>query len=133
MTKDALKKLGSAASPSVTAAKTIQKLAGAQVSDKEAERIKRMIPKKAKGGEMKKPMKAALGAAALLAGKDKIKEMLKKKASISPAMSFLGDTAKKSMGGEMKKGYGAARQSGMGLQDENLTPGKSLDYYKDLM
>ena len=40
---------------------------------------------------------------------------------------------KKSMGGEMKKGYGAARQSGMGLQDENLTPGKSLDYYKDLM
>src|SRR6056300_1675332 len=50
--KDALKKLGSAASPSVTAAKTIQKLAGAQVSDKEAETIKRMIPKKAKGGEM---------------------------------------------------------------------------------
>jgi hypothetical protein len=41
--------------------------------------------------------------------------------------------AKKSMGGEMKKGYGAARQSGMGLQDENLIPGKSMDYYKDLM
>ena len=70
-----------------------------------------------------------------LAGKDKVKEMLKKKASVSPAMSFLGDTAKKSKGGEMKstKGYGAARQSGMGLQDENLIPGKSMDYYKDLM
>jgi hypothetical protein len=40
---------------------------------------------------------------------------------------------KKAMGGEMKKGYGAARQSGMGLQDENLVPGKSMDYYKDLM
>jgi hypothetical protein len=39
----------------------------------------------------------------------------------------------KAMGGEMKKGYGAARQSGMGLQDENLVPGKSMDYYKDLM
>jgi len=33
----------------------------------------------------------------------------------------------------MKQGYGAARTSGMGLQDENLIPGKSLDYYKDVM
>ena len=41
----------------------------------------------------------------------------------------------KSMGGEMKstQGYGAARTSGMGLQDEDLIPGKSMDYYKDLM
>ena len=31
------------------------------------------------------------------------------------------------------RGYGAARTSGMGLQDEQLVPGKSLDYYKDLM
>jgi len=40
-----------------------------------------------------------------------------------------------SMGMEAKstKGYGAARTSGMGLQDEQLAPGKSLDYYKDLM
>lgn len=82
--KDALKKLGSAASPSAAAAKTIQKLAGAQISDKESERIRRSIPKKAKGGEM-------------------------------------------------KQGYGAARTSGMGLQDEDLIPGKSMDYYKDLM
>ena len=39
---------------------------------------------------------------------------------------------KKNMGGE-SKGYGAARTSGMGLQDEQLVPGKSLDYYKDIM
>jgi hypothetical protein len=39
----------------------------------------------------------------------------------------------KKEGGMMKKGYGAARQSGMGLQDENLTPGKTMDYYKDLI
>ena len=39
---------------------------------------------------------------------------------------------KRNMGGEMR-GYGAARTSGMGLQDEQLVPGKSLDYYKDLM
>ena len=35
-------------------------------------------------------------------------------------------------GGE-SKGYGAARTQGQGLQDENLIPGKSLDYYKDIM
>jgi len=42
---------------------------------------------------------------------------------------------KRSMGGEAKstKGYGAARTSGMGLQDEQLPPGKTLDYYKDIM
>jgi hypothetical protein len=51
---------------------------------------------------------------------------------------------KRSMGGKMieanigmeaksNQGYGAARTSGMGLQDENLIPGKSLDYYKDIM
>ena len=35
--------------------------------------------------------------------------------------------------GKSVRGYGAARTSGMGLQDEQLPPGKSLDYYKDLM
>ena len=35
--------------------------------------------------------------------------------------------------GDMAKGYGAARTQGEGLQDENLIPGKSLDYYKDVM
>ena len=89
---------------------------------------------KSKGGEMKKPMKAALGALALGAvGAKAAKKLMKKKASaVSPAMDYLGDTAKKSKGGEMK-GYGAARTSGMGLQDENLIPGKSMDYIKDLI
>ena len=35
--------------------------------------------------------------------------------------------------GKFTQGYGAARTQGQGLQDENLIPGKSLDYYKDLM
>jgi len=35
--------------------------------------------------------------------------------------------------GRSVRGYGAARTSGSGLQDEKLIPGKSLDYYKDLM
>jgi hypothetical protein len=43
------------------------------------------------------------------------------------------DVDKKSMGGDMKKGYGQARTSGMGLQDENITLGKGSDYIKDLL
>jgi hypothetical protein len=100
---------------------------------------------KAKSGKM---MKASAGAAALLGVggaklKAKLKDHLKEKLSVlSPAMQYLGDTAKNSKGGEMMKkvaggaaikGMGAARTSGMGLEDENLIPGKSLDYYKDVM
>ena len=46
-----------------------------------------------------------------------------------------GKIMKANMGMEAKstQGYGAARTSGMGLQDEQLPPGKSLDYYKDIM
>ena len=194
--KDALKKLGSAASPSAAAAKTIQKLAGAQISDKEAERVRRNIPKKAKGGEMMKAKKGVMvtgkkeeddvskyvKSIKLPDAKD-VRDVVKKKSmggemkkvpkkSLGGLLSGLAEKvfgkkasaskmpnvpgkmamengklpiarlyqkateqqmAKKSMGGEMKKGYGAARTSGMGLQDEDLIPGKSMDYYKDLM
>jgi len=105
------------------------------------------------GKMMKKPMKAVLGAAVLGAiGAKAIGKAMKKKASASPGMNLLSKESgmklpmkdlyqkateqqmtKKSMGGEMKQGYGAARTSGMGLQDEDLIPGKSMDYYKDLM
>ena len=44
-----------------------------------------------------------------------------------------GKMMKKSMGGSMKKGYGQARTSGMGLQDESLVPGKGYEYIKDLI
>jgi hypothetical protein len=40
---------------------------------------------------------------------------------------------KKSHGGSMKKGYGQARTSGMGLEDESLVPGKGYEYIKDLL
>ena len=113
----------------------LKKLRGAQIGPVEEARLSE------KGNQAmrdalreKKMMKASLGALALGAvGAKAAKKLMKKKASaVSPAMDFLGDAAKKSMGGEMK-GYGAARTSGMGLQDEQLVPGKSLDYYKDLM
>ena len=119
----------------------------------DAKDVRDVVNKKAKGGEMKKPMKAVLGAAVLGAiGAKAIGKVMKKKASASPGMNLLSkengmklpmkdlyqkateqQMAKKSMGGEMKQGYGAARTSGMGLQDEDLIPGKSMDYYKDLM
>ena len=55
------------------------------------------------------------------------KEFLKSK------MDKAEDVDKKSMGGDMKKGYGKARTSGMGLQDENITLGKGSGYIKDLL
>ena len=39
----------------------------------------------------------------------------------------------KAMAGKSVRGFGAARTSGMGLQDEQMVPGKSMDYYNDLM
>lgn len=46
------------------------------------------------------------------------------------------DVEKKSTGDYIKKGYGKARQSGMGLQDESVSMGslgKGADYIKDLL
>ena len=104
----------------------------------------------------KRIMKAALGAIALgAAASEGLKKFMKKKSDVSPAMSKKspirklpvqelyqkateqkkaksGKIIKASMGKSVR-GYGAARTSGMGLQDESLPPGKSLDYYKDLM
>jgi hypothetical protein len=35
--------------------------------------------------------------------------------------------------GKSVKGYGQARKSGMGLEDENISLGKGSDYIKDLL
>ena len=65
-------------------------------------------------------------------GKRKFKSM--KKANVGmPAKKVREDQMMKASMGKSVRGYGAARTSGMGLQDESLPPGKSLDYYKDLM
>ena len=98
---------------------------------------------------MKKPGGAALGALALGAvGALGAKKLLGKRKAIAkpkddsksliPMEQLEGKDQKKTQQqmaskGKMIRGYGAARTSGMGLQDEQLVPGKSLDYYKDLM
>ena len=56
-----------------------------------------------------------------------------KESNKKSAKALAKEVSKKSMGGDMKKGYGKARTSGMGLQDENITLGKGSDYIKDLL
>jgi hypothetical protein len=91
-----------------------------------------------------KPIKRSMGSTStegnIKHGKLKSQKELKKitdsdeyKKSDYQTKNKMLNVATQSKGGEMKRGYGAARQTGMGLQDENLTPGKTMDYYKDLM
>jgi len=90
----------------------------------------KMMKKANKGMSVKG---AALGVAVLATkkGQKAAKKILKGKTQMSPALNYLD----RNMGGsaESTKGYGAARTSGMGLQDESLPAGKTLDYYKDIM
>ena len=98
------------------------------------------------GATMNKPKKAMMGLAVQVAKKAKDKgakgaEFLSPVAMLRRAAKKDGGMMAKRMGGGMmkyskggmKQGYGAARKSGEGLQDEKLTPGKTMDYYKDLM
>jgi|TARA_E500000318_G_C3510259_1_gene192003 hypothetical protein len=98
--------------------------------------IKKIIKdknKKAEGGMMlKNPKKADLDKDGKLSSYEKKRGMAIEK-NMKPSKKMGGGMMKYSKGGEMKRGYGAARTSGMGLQDEKLVPGKSMDYYKDLM
>jgi hypothetical protein len=77
---------------------------GAAISDKELENIKKLAPK----------------------ASDTVMTMQAKRSALKMLQ-------KKSMGGSMKKGYGQARTSGMGLEDESLVPGKGYEYIKDLL
>lgn len=86
-----------------------------------------------------KPKKAAVGALMLGLGAKKLMDKNKSKAmpigvgAAAAKQDKIKEMLGKKSGGEIKRGYGAARTSDMGLQDENLVPGKTMDYYKDLM
>lgn len=84
---------------------SLRKLRGAQVGPMEEKRIMDMMPD-FKDSPMVREAK-------MTAVKNKI--------------------SKRSIGGSMKKGYGQARTSGMGLEDESLVPGKGYEYIKDLI
>jgi hypothetical protein len=131
----------------LTKIKLIKKLRGAQVGPAEEAALDKLTPSevkkklasmsKAKHGKMIKANK----------GKDiDIIEAITNKSLMGQGLLTQMKSAKKSakkknMGGEMKstKGYGAARTSGMGLQDESLKSGQNYeitkggDYIKDLI
>jgi hypothetical protein len=110
--------------------------------------LKRMLSKK-KGGVAKGEMMKAKYGKMIKANKGKdidIIEAITNKSLIGQGLltqmkSAAKSAKKKNMGGEMKstKGYGAARTSGMGLQDESLKSGQNYeitkggDYIKDLI
>ena len=129
-------------------AKVTMKLSGAQVSDSEANRIKKLVPnlkdspsvRESKEMALKKIMK---NMPKMKAGNmtnlkpvpaDKQKSLGQLPEDVRNKMGYAkkGKIMKASMGKSVR-GYGAARTSGMGLEDQELPPGKSLDYYKDLM
>ena len=104
----------------------VKKESGAQVSKNELTDLKKKYLKKIRSAQVgpAEEMK-------LMGGKtDKKKDM-----KMFSGGAKKGKMMYASMGMEAKstKGYGAARTSGMGLQDEQLPPGKTLDYYKDIM
>jgi len=84
-------------------------------------------------GEDFKMMKAKKGV--MVTGKKEEDEYSKyvKSIKLPDAKDVRDIVKKKAKGGEMKQGYGAARQSGMGLQDENLVPGKVQKAFLGLM
>jgi len=138
--------------------KYIKKMSGAAISESEARKFNKTIPKLYKGGESKM-MKAFKGSIAdskkSSQEKSKVRDQMLKKVlnaqiadseaenllsmSTSEMKNKLKNTdrdfkvIKKVAGGAAIKGMGAARTSGMGLQDEDLIPGKSMDYYKDIV
>lgn len=94
---------------------SIKKLRGAQVGPAEEAKLVSMMPNIKDSPDTMKAKKEAI--------KTKLSKLNKAKS---------GKIMKAYKGAEAK-GYGAARTQGQGLQDENLIPGKSLDYYKDIM
>ena len=85
-------------------ANLVKEYSGAAITENELQNIKKLLPEAIDTGMTMQAKRSAL-------------KMLQKK----------------SMGGSMKKGYGQARTSGMGLEDESLVPGKGYEYIKDLI
>ena len=71
---------------------------------------------------------AGIAASAYLRGKMKD---IKEKQQAEGKMG--GGMMNKYSEGKSVKGYGQARKSGMGLEDENISLGKGSDYIKDLL
>ena len=134
--------------------KGLERIEAKDQLDKATKKVKLMEAAKAAGNYAAKAAKASrigkIAGAAATAGiaasaylRSKMKDIKEKQ----KAEDIMGDVKgsaepflKKSKGGMNKysegksvKGYGQARKSGMGLEDENISLGKGSDYIKDLL
>ena len=149
--KEATKKLkaqGYNTGKMITFAQFVKNRAGSQVSESKIQQLKNQY-KKMMGGsqigpsEEKKLNKMIKMSGGKMANLKKIPEgpegeglrkLKSKRPDVTRKMGFAKKgKVMKAMAGKSVRGYGAARTSGMGLQDEQMVPGKSMDYYKDLM
>ena len=149
--KEATKKLkaqGYNTGKMITFAQFVKNRAGSQVSESKIQQLKNQY-KKMMGGsqigpsEEKKLNKMMKMSGGKMANLKKIPEgpegeglrkLKSKRPDVTRKMGFAKKgKVMKAMAGKSVRGFGAARTSGMGLQDEQMVPGKSMDYYKDLM
>ncbi len=103
----------------------IKMIRGAQVGPAEEARLAKTM-KMSTGGSLKKIPEGPKG--------EGLRKLKAARPDVTRKMGFAKKgKVMKAMAGKSVRGYGAARTSGMGLQDEQMVPGKSMDYYKDLM
>ena len=149
--KEATKKLkaqGYNTGKMITFAQFVKNRAGSQVSESKIQQLKNQYKRMMGGSQIGPSEEKKLNKMMKMSGGDmanlkKIPEgpkgegLRKLKAARPDVTRKMGFAKKgkvmKAMAGKSVRGYGAARTSGMGLQDEQMVPGKSMDYYKDLM
>ena len=103
----------------------LKMIRGAQIGPAEEARLTKTM-KMSTGGGLKKIPEGPKG--------EGLRKLKAKRPEVTRKMGFAKKgKVMKAMAGKSVRGYGAARTSGMGLQDEQMVPGKSMDYYKDLM
>ena len=102
-------------------------MAGSQIGPSEEKRLNKMM--KMRSGKMANLKKIPEGPEG-----EGLRKLKSKRPDVTRKMGYAKKgKVMKAMAGKSVRGYGAARTSGMGLQDEQMVPGKSMDYYKDLM
>ena len=149
--KEATKKLkaqGYNMGKMITFAQFVKNRAGSQVSESKIQQLKNEYKKMMGGSQIGPSEEKKLNKMMKMSGGDManlkkipegpkgegLRKLKAKRPDVTRKMGFAKKgKVMKAMAGKSVRGYGAARTSGMGLQDEQLVPGKSMDYYKDLM
>ena len=149
--KEATKKLkaqGYNMGKMITFAQFVKNRAGSQVSESKIQQLKNEYKKMMGGSQIGPSEEKKLNKMMKMSGGDManlkkipegpkgegLRKLKAKRPDVTRKMGFAKKgKVMKAMAGKSVRGFGAARTSGMGLQDEQMIPGKSMDYYKDLM